>query len=188
MAGDPKTDPKGNAYITLLTSDSYLAGALVLLKSLKETRTKTPVAIAVVPELVSENCVEILHRFFDAVIFVPSMRSTQAHELWLLGRTELDITFTKIHVWNPDWVPYEKIVYLDADVLVLENIDSLFDYVNDTIVFGAAPDVGWPDCFNSGVFVTKPNREMYQDLVKHAVDTGSFDGMKCFYDIVISCT
>ena len=52
-------------------------------------------------------------------------------------------------------------------------------------------DAGWPDCFNSGVFVFKPNLNTYNDLVRipndflsspHllqvelATSTGSFDG------------
>jgi len=40
-------------------------------------------------------------------------------------------------------------VFLDADTLVLDNVDELFERPE----LAAAPDVGWPDCFNSGVFV-----------------------------------
>merc|ERR1711971_630737 len=42
--------------------------------------------------------------------------------------------------------------------------------------FSAAPDAGWPDCFNSGVFVFRPNLNTFKDLVKHAMARGSFDG------------
>jgi glycogenin glucosyltransferase len=44
---------------------------------------------------------------------------------------------------------YKKGVFLDADVLVLRNIDELFNREE----LSAAPDAGWPDCFNSGVFI-----------------------------------
>ena len=40
----------------------------------------------------------------------------------------------------------------------------------------AAPDAGWPDCFNSGVFVYVPNEETYTSLVQFAISQGSFDG------------
>jgi len=56
---------------------------------------------------------------------------------------------------------------------VLENIDDLFDREE----LSAAPDAGWPDCFNSGVFVFCPSLDTYRTLVHFAVTHGSFDGM-----------
>jgi len=61
---------------------------------------------------------------------------------------------------------------MDADTLVLKNIDDLFDREE----LSAAPDVGWPDCFNSGVFVFRPSELTYSKLLQFAVTTGSFDG------------
>ena len=40
----------------------------------------------------------------------------------------------------------------------MKNCDELFDRDE----FSAAPDAGWPDCFNSGVFVFKPSIETYK--------------------------
>ena len=54
----------------------------------------------------------------------------------------------------------------------IHNIDELFDREE----LSASPDAGWPDCFNSGVFVYKPSIETYSKLLKFAVDKGSFDG------------
>lgn len=55
---------------------------------------------------------------------------------------------------------------------VLANCDELFDREE----FSAAPDPGWPDCFNSGVFVYVPSLETYKNLVEFAKSKGSFDG------------
>lgn len=55
---------------------------------------------------------------------------------------------------------------------VLQNCDELFEREE----LSAAPDVGWPDCFNSGVFVYCPSEETYNKLVQFAIDKGSFDG------------
>ena len=57
-------------------------------------------------------------------------------------------------------------------VQVLSNCDELFDRQE----LSAAPDCGWPDCFNSGVFVFSPSMDTFNKLVGHAVTTGSFDG------------
>jgi len=56
--------------------------------------------------------------------------------------------------------------------LVLENIDELFDREE----LSAVRDPGWPDCFNSGVFVFTPNEATFLSLVKFATTTGSYDG------------
>jgi glycogenin glucosyltransferase len=81
------------------------------------------------------------------------------------------VTLTKFHVWT--LTHYERLVYLDADTLVLQNIDSLFEVQAD---FAAAPDVGWPDCFNSGVFVCRPSMDTYRRLLDKTAEVGSFDG------------
>lgn len=61
---------------------------------------------------------------------------------------------------------------MDADTLVLQNIDELFEREE----MSAVPDIGWPDCFNTGVFVFKPSPETFTALVNLAVEQGSFDG------------
>lgn len=55
---------------------------------------------------------------------------------------------------------------------ILRNCDELFERDE----FSAAPDVGWPDCFNSGVFVFTPSVSTYGKLIEFAATTGSFDG------------
>ena len=56
--------------------------------------------------------------------------------------------------------------------MVLQNVDDLFEREE----LSAAPDVGWPDCFNTGVFVFKPNVDTYRKLLEFAKKIGSFDG------------
>ena len=62
---------------------------------------------------------------------------------------------------------------------MLQNVDDLFDREE----FSAVPDVGWPDHFNTGVFVFQPSLETYQSLLEFAVTHGSYDG-KHFYNRV----
>ena len=54
----------------------------------------------------------------------------------------------------------------------IQNCDELFEREE----FSAAPDSGWPDCFNSGVFVFRPSMETYASLLAFALEQGSFDG------------
>ncbi|BFZ55794.1 glycogenin glucosyltransferase [Savitreella phatthalungensis] len=158
------------AYVTLLLNDAYLRGALVLAHSLRDAGATRELAIMVTSK-VSSSARSQLTQIFDNVISVESLANPQIENLNLLGRLDLRESFTKINLWRQ--TQYSKVVFLDADVLVLQNIDHLFDIPAD---FAAAPDVGWPDIFNSGVFLARPDSGTYGAL-KRLADSGvSFDG------------
>jgi alpha-N-acetylglucosamine transferase len=158
------------AFCTLVTSDDYGLGAIVLAHSLRDVGT-TKELICMYTDKVTGLMVSRLREVFGEMIHVAPTLSKSLDNLKLLGRPDLIETFTKINVWN--LTQYEKIVFLDADTIVKKNVDDLFS-VNAE--FSACPDIGWPDCFNSGVFVLKPSKETYSGLLKAADTTGSFDG------------
>ncbi|KAI3366253.1 hypothetical protein L3Q82_009715 [Scortum barcoo] len=165
-----QSDPQaGEAFVTLATTDSYCLGATVVAKSLRRHGTTRSIVVMVTPN-VSEQSRVALKNVFDEVIMVDLMDSEDHLHLSLLGRPELGITFTKIHCWT--LTQYSKCVFLDADTLVLCNVDELFE--RDEL--SAAPDPGWPDCFNSGVFVFRPSLHTHTSLLDHALQHGSFDG------------
>ncbi|NXA46820.1 GLYG2 protein, partial [Nothocercus julius] len=112
----------------------------------------------------------VLRSIFDEVIEVGALDSADSLHLALVQRPELGVTFTKLHCWT--LTHYSKCVFMDADTLVLCNVDELFDREE----FSAAPDSGWPDCFNSGVFVFRPSLKTYNLLLQFAEEHGSFDG------------
>jgi len=157
------------AWVTLVTNDNYAVGALTLAASLKRVKSTKKLAI-MITNTVSDSIKNTLGEVFDDVIAVDAMDSGDIANLTLLDRTELGITFTKIRCWT--LTQYAKCVFLDADTLVIQNCDELFDREE----LSASPDAGWPDCFNSGVFVFRPNLDTYKELVNHAVTSGSFDG------------
>lgn len=157
------------AWVTLATNDSYSMGALTLAASLRGAGTSRQLAV-MVTQGVSPPILAALEEAFDQVVRVESLDSGDAAHLALLERPELGVTFTKIRCWS--LTQFTKAVFLDADTLVLSNCDELFDREE----FSASPDAGWPDCFNSGVFVFRPSVETYASLVELAVSQGSFDG------------
>ena len=78
---------------------------------------------------------------------------------------------TKLHVFR--LTQFEKVLYLDADTLVLRPLSHLFRL---PYRFAAAPDVGWPDAFNSGVFVAEPSTETFDGLREMMRQRGTWDG------------
>ncbi|XP_058836805.1 glycogenin-2 isoform X7 [Topomyia yanbarensis] len=157
------------AWVTLATNDSYSLGALVVAHSLKRVHTAHQLAVLITPG-VSEAMKTKLRAVFNVVEEVNLLDSKDEANLALLKRPELGITFTKLHCWR--LVQFEKCVFLDADTLVLRNCDELFEREE----LSAAPDVGWPDCFNSGVYVYRPSMDTFSSLLEFAVQHGSFDG------------
>ncbi|XP_044288590.1 glycogenin-2 isoform X1 [Varanus komodoensis] len=162
----PVTD---QAFVTLATNDVYCHGALVLGQSLRDHRTSRRLAVIITPQ-VSSTMRAALSTIFDTVVDVHEIDSNDLVHLALLKRLELGVTFTKLHCWT--LTQYSKCVFMDADTLVLCNIDELFDREE----FSAAPDPGWPDCFNSGVFVFQPSLKTFNLLLQFANEHGSFDG------------
>ncbi|XP_024893946.1 protein split ends-like isoform X1 [Temnothorax curvispinosus] len=159
----------GYAWVTLATNDAYSLGALVLAHSLRRVGTRHDLACLVTPG-VTATMREKLAAVFSLVQEVNVLDSKDEANLALLARPELGITFTKLHCWR--LTQYEKCVFVDADTLVIRNCDELFEREE----LSAAPDVGWPDCFNSGVFVFRPSQQTFASITAFAAAKGSFDG------------
>ncbi|XP_011869506.1 PREDICTED: nascent polypeptide-associated complex subunit alpha, muscle-specific form isoform X2 [Vollenhovia emeryi] len=159
----------GYAWVTLATNDAYSLGALVLAHSLRRVGTKYELACLVTPG-VTATMREKLSAVFSLVQEVNVLDSKDEANLALLARPELGITFTKLHCWR--LTQYEKCVFVDADALVVRNCDELFEREE----LSAAADVGWPDCFNSGVFVFRPSQQTFASITAFAAAKGSFDG------------
>ena len=82
-------------------------------------------------------------------------------------------THTRFHAWK--YTQYSKIIYVDADYMLMTNIDRLFDIPYD---FAAAPSsrpgVVNP-AFNAGLLVFRPDLKCYREIIKLWVDTTTKD-------------
>ena len=174
-------------FITLATNDQYAKSALVLNKTIKNQNSiaETCVLVPKNDHSISKNVLDKLFEKFDHIIYVDllqcsksasksSVSMTQAE----MTRPELSITLTKIHCFNLTEIKVG--IFVDADCLLTQNIDELFSIFdkeqnpkNENFQIAAAPEFAWPDSFNSGVFVFKPNKETFQNLVNYG---NSYDG------------
>jgi len=150
----------------MLSNDGFFAGVQTLSKSLRATGTTIPFFVLVGPE-VSKTCVSRLRVTCDAVIQAPIIHNAyEGHEAsW--ANSEL----LKLNIWN--LTMFDQVVYLDADTLVLECVDELFDR---DCSFAAAPDTFPPDKFNAGVLFVRPNAEVFEDMVSKVGTLPSYDG------------
>uniref|UniRef100_M8CK84 Hexosyltransferase n=1 Tax=Aegilops tauschii TaxID=37682 RepID=M8CK84_AEGTA len=111
------------AYVTFLAgAGDYWMGVVGLAKGLRKVGSAYPLVVAVLPDvpelhrkiLVSQGCIvrEI------APVYPPENHTQFAMAYYV-------INYSKLRIW--EFVEYERMVYLDADIQVFDNIDELFD-------------------------------------------------------------
>ena len=162
------------AYATLITSDDFLPGLQVMLHSLVKTKTERRIVILITSEVsaasreklssmkvmgASSPLVELLE-----VSAIPNPNEKVHVPGWI------NAGYTKLHIFN--LIQFSKIVYIDADVLVLKNVDELFERPG----LSAAPDVFPPDKLNAGVMVVEPASNVFEDMVSKIAELPSHDG------------
>ena len=93
-------------------------------------------------------------------------------------------THTRFHAWN--YTEFSKIIYVDADYMLMTNIDELFDIMEDfAAVPSARPGVLDPYCFNAGLLVFRPDSIFYQRIMKFWWETTEKDTCPTDQDILI---
>ncbi|QFY61216.1 glycosyl transferase [Rhizobium grahamii] len=175
------------AYVTLVTNNDYAMGAKALITSLRRTETAADLVVlhtdgadqpALAP-LTQLGCrlVAVDHLPLSAEFNERHARSSlHAAAPFTKGRkpdfhSPLD-NFCKLRLWQ--LTEYQRCVFIDADAIVLRNIDRLFRYPE----FSAAPNVyeSLADFhrLNSGVFVAEPSTETFRRMLEHLDQPGLF--------------
>ncbi|MBA0757843.1 hypothetical protein Gotri_020903, partial [Gossypium trilobum] len=162
----PVTLPK-RAYVTFLAGDGdYVKGVVGLAKGLRQVKSAYPLVIE--PVYPPENQTQFAMAYYV-------------------------INYSKLRIWK--FVEYSKMIYLDGDIQVYENIDHLFDLPDGQFYAvmdcfcektwshtpqfkigycQQCPDkVKWPAemgqppalYFNAGMFVFEPSLTTYENLL-----------------------
>ena len=153
------------SYVTILTNDAFCSGALVMQHTLLETQTKYPEVLCLVTKSVTESCRQLLQH-----------AGLRLQEVSILGnpnvrhKAHFADVYSKLHVFS--LAQFDKVVYLDSDMMVLNNIDHLFDSYP---ALSAAPEINPPALFNSGLMVLAPSKELYESLLAAAPLLPSYD-------------
>jgi hypothetical protein len=112
--------PEGCAYVTLVTNDEHVELALVLHESLRESKSPYPLLVMVTDNLSSDG-VDLLRQGGLKVKTVTEFPLPSLVQPW---RDYWRSTYVKLRMWG--FVEYERLVYLDADTLIMDNLDGLF--------------------------------------------------------------
>jgi inositol phosphorylceramide glucuronosyltransferase 1 len=79
--------------------------------------------------------------------------------------------YTKLQIFN--LVEYKKVVFLDADTIVLKNSDVLFQCPGFCAVLRHS------ERLNSGVMVVTPSKALFQDMTSKITQLPSYTGYVC---------
>jgi len=145
------------SYISILSTDSYLFGTLVLNKTLQNTYTKYPFNLLITPNI-SEETISILKQAEINTILIEPIKNPILDD----KKDRRYYNYSKLNMWN--LTQFDKIVYLDADMIVMDNIDELFDKPNLSAVnSGGMIKKDWVQ-LNSGLMVIEPSSAIFEDM------------------------
>ena len=156
------------AYVTLLSTINYLPGVFTLAESLKRVKAAPPLLVglsagipAEIETLLESRALNVFKLPSDSPL--PAMPGQMQHH-WTN-------TFDKIHFFG--LTQFEKIVYLDSDMIVMNNIDDLFEKPHmSAVAAGRLIHADWTR-LNSGLMVIEPEEGLPSRIAKmlqHAKD------------------
>ncbi|QLQ78577.1 hypothetical protein HG537_0A08240 [Torulaspora globosa] len=178
------------AVATLLYSTDYLPGVFTLghqldklLRNERNIRTCLVVSKELWDSALSELSKTLIRLLYNEIVLVDPLKGQDlavernAENLRLLNRPELSFTLIKARLW--ELTQFDRVLYLDADTLPInrEFLD-IFDLIprQESRQIGGAPDIGWPDMFNSGVLMLSPDKNLASELYEFILNNMSIDG------------
>jgi hypothetical protein len=131
------------SYITLLYLDkydnfSYLDGVILTGIGLRRQNTKYKLICLVTPDI-SNDIKNIIKIIYDEIIIVPYISPLKNAEIKIISDifspndytdennySEMCKIFTKLNIFNSNILPYDKICFIDSDLIPIQKFDDLF--------------------------------------------------------------
>lgn len=149
-------------FVTLLSTYSYLPGVKILYRSLKKNgRTKYPF-LCVCSKGLPQECIKELEA--EGIMCKRLESSALEHIDRPLHNTceHWNYTFDKLLIWG--LTEYDKIVFLDSDMMIVNPIDELFEKEDKSAVIDE-PFNNPVHSLNSGIMVIKPDMAFMKTLI-----------------------
>ncbi|KAH7849254.1 hypothetical protein Vadar_015286 [Vaccinium darrowii] len=154
---------KREAYATVLhSSEAYVCGAITLAQSLLQSGTNRDLIL-----------------LLDASISLPKQSALTASgwQIRLITRIRNpkaeknsynEYNYSKFRLWQ--LTDYDKIIFIDADIIILRNLDFLFNFPQISAV-GNDNSI-----FNSGIMVIEPSNCTFEFFMNRTNDVVSYNG------------
>ena len=190
------------AFATFFGSDDFLPAIQVLLYTLGQTAPAYPLVMCVLDGSVSDAALSTALRTAPEFLKVrirrwapvPPPKGSAHAPRW-------GVNWSKLRLWQ--LTEYERVLYIDADTMVLQNLDDVFDAVplpspvmrtasargplpadvTPMSVFAGTPDWGkWTrpgsTKMNAGVFLFTPSAATFAALLNASVDVAAYRSLE----------
>ncbi|KAJ9180226.1 hypothetical protein P3X46_008498 [Hevea brasiliensis] len=151
------------AYVTVLhSSEAYVCGAIALAQSIIQTKSTKDLVLLHDSSITSKSLRGLRAAGWKTRLIEP-IRSPSARR-----GSYNEWNYSKLRVWQ--LTDYDKVIFIDADIIVLKNLDKFFVYpqlsasANDKVLF------------NSGIMVIEPSKCTFEDLMSKTYKLASYNG------------
>ncbi|KAM7251356.1 hypothetical protein ACFE04_023239 [Oxalis oulophora] len=154
------------AYATLLYGDEFVLGVRVLGKSIKATTSAgshSKDMVVLVSDGVSDYAKSLLKAdgwIVEKISLLANPNEVRPKRFWGV--------YTKLKIFN--MTNYNKVVYLDADTIVVKNIEDLFKCRK------FCANLKHSERLNSGVMVVEPSKTLFNDMMTKVKTLPSYTG------------
>lgn len=154
------------AVVSTLYNDGYIEGIEALGHSLRRINIQADLILLYIFNRLNQST---LNRCHKAGWFLYPVERINPPRFAIIYPRFYD-QYTKLRVWS--MIDYDRVLYLDADTLVIDNIDELLTGIiyenHHSGLIGAVEDV-WqgqigPN-FNAGVLLLQPNMSIFNDML-----------------------
>nr|CAD1838075.1 unnamed protein product [Ananas comosus var. bracteatus] len=160
----PSGDPRREAYVTVLHSkENYVCGVIMLAHRLRKTGSDRDLVL-LHDKSIGPQKLQALADAGWALREIERIRSPHAKR----GAYNA-YNYSKLRIWQLS-DHYDKVVFVDSDVLVLRNLDHLFRLPQMSAAGNSRA------IFNSGVMVIEPSNCTFEALMLRHEDVVSYNG------------
>nr|DAD41309.1 TPA_asm: hypothetical protein HUJ06_015633 [Nelumbo nucifera] len=154
---------KREAYVTVLhSSEAYVCGAITLAQSLIRTGTKRDLVI-LLDKSISQPKRDALEAAGWKIRSINRIRNPRAEK-----NSYNEYNYSKFRLWR--LTDYDKIIFIDSDIVVLRNLDVLFHFPQMSAT-GNDESI-----FNSGIMAIEPSSCTYRMLMDRRKEIVSYNG------------
>ncbi|KAM4108376.1 hypothetical protein ACB094_03G040800 [Castanea mollissima] len=151
---------KQKTYVTVLhSSEAYVCGAIALAQSIIQSKSNKDLVLLADDSISSKSNASNASGVHLLKGFRSSRVPRDSYNEW---------NYSKLRIWQ--LIEYDKVMFMDADLLVLKNIDKFFILPQ----VSAAPNSRM--IFNSGVMVIEPSLCMFKELMSMSFKLESYNG------------
>ncbi|KAF2287549.1 hypothetical protein GH714_001242 [Hevea brasiliensis] len=150
------------AYVTLLYGDEFLLGVRVLGKSIRDTGSNKDMVV-LVSDGVSDYAMKLLEAdgwIVEKISLLANPNQVRPKRFWGV--------YTKLKIFN--MTSYKKVLYLDADTIVIKSIEDLFKCGK------FCANLKHSERLNSGVMVVEPSQSVFNDMMNKVNTLHSYTG------------